>query len=1055
MKSKFYIFLLSASLCIQFAYAQTINVSGVVADDTGFTVPGATVRVKNSTVGTVTDLDGNYTIEVSENGTLVFSYIGYDTQEIPVLQNPVMNVILKEKSQAINEVVVTAIGIKQQKKKLGYTTQQVSTEALNQPGTVNVGNALSGQIAGLAVDNPTGIFQKPVFTLRGKTPLMVIDGVPVESDLFDVSPENIESINVLKGTAAAALYGSRGKDGAILITTKLAKEEGLSISAGLSSMVSAGFTVFPETQTEFGSGSNGKYEFWDGADGGISDGDMTWGPRFEGQQIAQWNSPVRNKVTGETIPWWGDVSGTEYDDRSKYERVPIAWQPHNNLKDFLRTGVITKATFSVASKGKKAAYNFNGDFSKQRGQVPNTSVYTGGLNFNSVYTLSNTVALSANLSYNKVYSPNYPRYGYGPKNHMYTILLWMGNDVNGKELSEHLYRPDAYGERQANYNYAWYNNPYFATCELTQKHDRNVTDGQVKLNWDVLPGFTLQGRAAGRLENLFEDMKSPKSYMNYGDSRNGDYKTWNTAQLDVNADVLATYTYAFSKEYAFTVNAGSSLYYRQIREETQATDGLIVPRVYNLGNSLNPVSATNAMNEKAIESVYGSLNMDLWEALFLTFTGRNDWSSTLSAQNNSYFYPSVSASTLVSEYVKLPSWIDYLKINGAWAQVSSDLDPYSLIATYGKDVLYGSTPSVTYPNPVDGYTVLLNPDILPQKTTSYEVGLSASFLHNRIGVDVTYYRMRDENSIIRLPVSEASGFPYRYVNGNEYTTNGAELIVSSTPVKNRNFTWNLSTNWSSNIRKLTEIYGGQAKFGDLKLGDRADAMYDTEWEKTPGGQLILDGNGMPVKSAFKTRIGNQDPDVRFGLQNTFKIKKFTVNVDMDGAIGGTLVSTTIQKMWWGGKHPESTMYRQEEYDNGGRPIYVPDGVNVVSGSVTYDVDGNILADDRVYKKNETAVNIQTWAQNYPYRAVVRTGESKLFANTFSRSFLKLRRIAVTYDLKNLFESHRIKGLEVTLFGNNLGVFKKTPYLDPDYGVSDGDLQDPSARYIGVSATIRL
>lgn len=686
MKSKFYIFLLSACLCIQFAYAQTFNVSGVVADDTGLTVPGATVRVKNSTVGTITDLDGNYTIEVPKNGTLVFSYIGYDTQEIPVSQHPVMNVILKEKSQAIDEVVVTAIGIKQQKKKLGYTTRQVSTEALNQPGTVNVGNALSGQVAGLAVDNPTGIFQKPVFTLRGKTPLMVIDGVPVESDLFDVSPENIESINVLKGTAAAALYGSRGKDGAILITTKLAKEEGLSISAGLSSMVSAGFTVFPETQTEFGSGSNGKYEFWDGADGGISDGDMTWGPRFEGQQIAQWNSPVRNKVTGETISWWGDVSGTEYDDRSKYERVPIAWQPHNNLKDFLRTGVITKATFSVAAKGKKASYNFNGDFSGQRGQVPNTSVYTGGLNFNSMYTLSNTVALSANLSYNKVYSPNYPRYGYGPKNHMYTILLWMGNDVNGKELREHLYRPDAYGERQANYNYAWYNNPYFATCELTQKHDRNVTNGQVKLNWDVLPGFTLQGRAAGRLENLFEDMKSPKSYMNYGDSRNGDYKTWNTAQLDVNADVLATYTYAFSKEYAFTVNAGSSLYYRQIREETQATDGLIVPRVYNLGNSLNPVSATNAMNEKAIESVYGSLNIDLWEALFLTFTGRNDWSSTLSAQNNSYFYPSVSASTLVSEYVKLPSWVDYLKINGAWAQVSSDLDPYSLIATYGKDV---------------------------------------------------------------------------------------------------------------------------------------------------------------------------------------------------------------------------------------------------------------------------------------------------------------------------------------------------------------------------------
>lgn len=1028
-------------------WAQNIKVTGIVTDNEGALI-GATVTIKgNATTGTVTDIDGRYEINVPSNGTLVYSYMGYNDQEKEVNGQSVINVKMNDEIQAIDEVVVTAIGIKQQKKKIGYTTQQVNTEALDQPGTVNVGNALSGQIAGLTVTNPTGIFQAPSFTLRGKTPLMVIDGVPVESDLFDVSPENIQSINVLKGTAAAALYGSRGKDGAILITTKLADKEGLTVKAGLSTMVTAGFTVFPETQTEFGSGSNGQYAFWDGADGGISDGDMTWGPRFEGQKIAQWNSPIRNKETGDIIPWWGDVSGTIYDDQSKYERVPITWEAHDNLRDFLQTGIITKATFSVANKSKKANFNFNGDFSQQKGQVPNTSVYTGGLNFNSMYHLSDAVTLSANLSYNKVYSPNYPRYGYGPKNHMYTILLWMGNDVNGKELAAHHWRPDAEGERQANYNYAWYNNPYFATYELTQVHDRNVSNGQVKLNWDIMPGLSIQGRAAGRLENTFEDMKSPKSYMNYGDSRNGDYKTWNTDQLDINTDVLVTYTRAFNKNLALTVNAGSSLYYRQIRNEYQATDGLIVSGVYNMGNSLNPVSATNSMNEKAIESIYGSVNLDLLDGIYLTLTGRNDWSSTIIKGNNSYFYPSVSLSAMLDQYISLPSWMDYLKVNGAWAQVSSDLDPYSLYATYSKGTLYGSTPSVTYQSD------LLNANILPQKTTSYEVGLSTSFLHNRIGLDVTYYHMIDNNSIIQLPISIASGFNNRYVNGNTYTTNGAELIVTATPIQNKRFTWNLSTNWSTNIRRLTEIYGGQEKYGDLKLGDRADAMYATEWEKTPDGQLILDSNGMPTQSAFKSYIGNQDPDVRFGLQNTFKFNHFTINVDMDGAIGGTLVSTTIQKMWWGGKHPKSTMYRQEEYDNGGKPIYVPEGVNIVSGEVTYDVNGNIISDTREYKKNETAVNIQTWAQNYPYRAVVRTSESELFANTFSRSFLKLRRVAVTYDFSHLIHSNTIKGLDVTLYGNNLAVLKKTPYLDPDFGASDGDLQDPSARYIGISANI--
>lgn len=1062
MKYRFYILLICALTSFRIALGQSFAIKGTVTDQTGLGIPGAAILIEGTSTGGVTDLDGRFELEVSPGAVLVVSYTGYRTEKVKVGEKgQVLNIVLSENIELIDEVVVTAIGIKQQKKKLGYTTQQVNTEALEQPGTVNIGNALSGQVAGLTVNNPTGIFQKPSFLLRGRTPLMVIDGVPVQSDLFDVSPENIESINVLKGTAAAALYGSRGKDGAILITTKLAKDEGLSISASLSSMVSAGFSVFPETQTEFGSGSNGKYEFWDGADGGISDGDMTWGPKFvPGLLVPQWNSPVRNKQTGEQIPWYGDVTGSIYDDRALYERVPIAWEAHDNLKDFLRTGIITRASFSVANKGKRSNYSFTGDFSNQKGQVPNTSINTGGLNFNGSYQLSNTVSLTTALSYNKVYSPNYPRYGYGPKNHMYTIMLWMGNDVNGKDLARHYYRPDKDGIRQANYNYAWYNNPWFATNELTQIHDRNTTNGQVKLNWDILPGLTVQGRAAGRIESTFEDMKSPKSYMNYGDSRNGDYKLWNTEKMDINTDLLATYTKAFSRDVALTVNAGTSLFYNRNKQEYQSTDGLIVSRVYNLGNSLNPVRGSNAFYEKAIESVYASVNLDLFESVFLTFTGRNDWSSTLSAANNSYFYPSVSLSTIVSEYIKLPSWIDYLKVNGAWAVVSSDLSPYSLTSTYRNSLLYGSTPSVSYPNTTSynggSYTALLNPDILPQKTSSYEVGASASFLKNRLGLDLTYYRMTDENSIILLPLSLASGYPYRFVNGNKYTTNGAEAIAYATPVKNRNFTWDVSTNWSTNIRKLTEIYGDQEKFGDLRVGDRSDAMYATEWQKTPDGKLILNAkSGMPTQSAFKSFIGNQEPDVRFGLQNTFKVNKFSVNVDVDGAIGGTLVSTTVQKMWWGGKHPKSTIYRQEEYDNGGKPIFIPEGVNVTGGEVTYDAKGNILTDTRTYQENKTPVNIQTWAQNYPYRAVVRTDENELFANTFSRSFVKLRRVAVSYDFSSHLRSNVIKGLDVTLFGNNLGVLKKTPYLDPDFGARDNDLQDPSARYIGISATIKL
>src|SRR5690606_2824664 len=362
---------------------------------------------------------------------------------------------------AIEEVVVTAMSIKQQKRKIGYATQEVKTEVLDQSKTMNIGNALSGQVAGLNVTNPTGIFQKPNFSLRGKKPIIVIDGIVVETDFFDVPSENIANINVLKGTAASTLYGSRGKDGAILITTKSAKSENLEVNFTSTNMVTAGFTVFPETQNDYGSGSNGKYEFWDGADGGISDGDMTWGPKLDaGIQVPQWNSPIRNKKTGEIIPWWGDVKGTIYDDRALYERVPTDFVSHNNLKDFLRMGFVNDNNVSLAYKGEKAAVFFTGKYAIQQGQVPNSQLQSGGATLNTSYMFNPSLKLDVNLSYNKVYSPNYPRYGYGPKNHMYTILLWMGNDVNGKELSEHLYVPGQEGLRQANYNYAWYNNPY-------------------------------------------------------------------------------------------------------------------------------------------------------------------------------------------------------------------------------------------------------------------------------------------------------------------------------------------------------------------------------------------------------------------------------------------------------------------------------------------------------------------------------------------------------------------------------------------------------------------
>ncbi|UGU15682.1 SusC/RagA family TonB-linked outer membrane protein [Sinomicrobium kalidii] len=1048
---------------------QTLN--GKVVDASGQPLPGASVMEKGTSNGVATDFDGNFTINVSgNNAVLIVSYIGFVTREVTVPDDSnTVTISLKEDAQGLDEVVVTALGITREEKKIGYATQDIELGTIEEVSTPNVGNLFSGQVAGLSVTNPTGLFQSPSFSLRGKTPLIVIDGIPVETDFFDVSSNDIADINVLKGTTASALYGSRGRNGAILITTKNATEEGLEISVSHNTMVTAGFTAFPETQTEYGNGSNGKYEFWDGQDGGISDGDMIWGPKFEpGVMIPQWNSPIRDNETGETIPWWGDVSGTEYNDKSRYSRVPIPWEYHDNLKDFLETGYVSTTDFAIAHKGKKGTFRISGMFSEQKDRVPNASLKRGGLSFKATTKLTDRLTLDSKLAYNKVYSPNYPRHGYGPKNHMYTILIWMGDDVNGKELREHLYVPGQEGYRQANWNYAWYNNPYFAAYELNQTYDANVINSQLKLNYEVTDDLNLQARASAVLKDRFEDRQSPKSYLNYSDPRDGDYKTWNRERLNVDYDILATYNKSVSDNFGFTVNAGASAFYRKFQEEYNATDGLAEPWVYSLNNSRGSLKGSTYLEEKAIHSIYATAELDIYNALFLNFAARNDWSSTLPESSRSYFYPSLSASTLVSNYIKLPKAIDFLKLYGSWAEVSSDLDPYEITPYYINDAngenekTFGSTPRITYPGGI------VNPNIKPEKSTSFELGMNSSFLTGRLKLGFTYYNVVDTNQIIDLPISIASGFGSRKVNGNEYTTNGYEVVLNATPVLTDDFRWDITTNWSTWEKKITGIYGGQERFGDLYLNDRADSFYAEVWQKAPDGQLILNDEGLPVKDNFKQKIGHRAPDWLLGLQNSFRYKKFTLNVGIDGVWGGIMRSQTIEKMWWGGKHPNSTEYRDAEYA-AGEPVYVPEGVNVVSGELNQDVNGNVISDTRVFGENTTAVNWQTWSQNYPYRARVTTDENEKFANVFDRTFFKLRSVSLKYDFTDLLNIGGVQHIDMTLNGYNLLVWKKADIIDPDFGSGrseennrpethygdDNNLQDPSSRYIGLGINVKF
>lgn len=964
---------------------------------------------------------------------------------------------LKSQEKNIDAVVITALGIGKKSKSIGYSTQEIGTKQFETVTTPSVGNLFAGQVAGLNVSNPPGMQQKPTFTLRGNSNIIIVlDGVIVDDKTFQaIDPANIENINVLKGATASALYGSRGRYGAILVMTKSAKKKGFSIDFSQNTMFTAGFINLPKTQTEYGNGSHGKYEFWDGADGGVNDGDMIWGPKFvPGRKIAQWNSPILDKVTGEVVPWYGNVAGTQYNDKSRYERVPIDWEYHDNLKTFLTPSFIFNNNFAVNYKHNKDTYRLSGNYMNFNDRIPDSKLSKYGANFSGTTYLTDKLSLTTKLGYNNTSTPNMPNYNYDPSGHMYTILIWMGGDVNGKDLKNNLWVKGREGYQQVNWNYAWYNNPWFGAKYFKNSVDTDVYTSQLGLNYEVSKDFSVKGKISYVENKTKNELKSPYSYFNYDAPRNGRYRVTNSKNINLNYDILASYNKNITDDIGITLNAGGSGFYYKYQDDITSVDGLTIPGVYSFENSANPLTRDYNIQEKLIYSAYATLDVDIYKTLFLNFSGRNDWSSTLPENNRSYFYPSASFSLLVDKIIPMPQAIDMVKLYGSWATIAYDFNPYAIRNYYSNNGgnSYNGNPYFSYPS-------LLNVAnrIKPEKTRSFEAGINLSFLKNRINLDVAYYNTLDYNNILQFPSSQTSGFANEIVNGNKYTTNGVDISLNLVPIKTQNFQWKSLINWSKSEQKITEIYQGRDNFNNIKLGERTDSFYGYTWKKNDAGQLILDAEtGLPTRADAPSYLGHFNPDWTFGFNNSFKYKNFTLNIGIDGSFGGVMESVVVEKMWWGGKHPNSTQYRDAEYDLG---IYtfVPNGVNYNPTTQTYT-------------PHTKAISFQDWAQNYPYRAMVTEEESEEFANVFDRTFIKLRSVSLEYDLSSLLNPNgMIKNLSVNLSGYNLAIWKKAKnlYSDPDYKVggtsvgtgknsnSSNDIQDPASRWFGVGFNLKF
>lgn len=1033
--------------------AQESKITGTVKSEDGTVVSGVSITDKNTGTTATSDENGNFTISANPKDILEFYSDHYSLYTVEISSRKTYAIVLKKVNEKqIEGVVITALGIEKKKEKLGYSTQEVNTKQFETITTPSLGNLFSGQVAGLNVSNPTGMQQKPVFSLRGNTNLVyVIDGVIVEAEVFqNLDPNNIANINVLKGATASALYGSRGRYGAVLITTKNAKKQGFSVEFSQNTMVTAGFTNLPETQTEYGNGSQGKYEFWDGADGGVNDGDMIWGPKFTpGLKIAQWNSPIRDKQTGQIIEWYGTVAGSAYDDKSRYERVPIEWKFHDNLKTFMKPAVINNNNFSINYKHNRDSYRLSGNFMNYDDRIPEAYLQRYGINFASQNYFGEKFIFDTKFNFNQTFTPNIPNYDYNPSGHMYTILIWMGGDVDGNALRNHLWVPGQEGKTQANWNYAWYNNPWFGAEKYKNKNRTNVINAQTSLEYKATEDLSIKGRASIVENHNKQEILSPYSYFNYSAPRNGGYLLNDTKTWNMNSDILATYKKKISDNFDFSINAGASTFYYKNDVDNASTDGLKIPELYTLDNSTGAVKYYDYLKEKLIYSTYGTIDIGLYNAFFINVSGRNDWSSTLPKANRSYFYPSASLSTIVSNLVKMPEAVNLLKVSASWAKVAYDFQPYAIRNYYlnNNGVSFNGNPTFYYPT-----TLNYENSLKPEKTKSYEIGLTAGLFNNRLTLDATYFRTLDYDNILQFPSTPSSGFTSQNVNGNEYTTKGFEISLGLVPVKTTNFTWRSLINWSTYEKTLTEIYGGMSNYNNIKLGERMDSYYDVTWQKSPDGKVILNPTtGMPTRATTPTNLGHFNPDWTFGFNNTFKYKKLSLNIGIDGSIGGVMRSQVVEKMWWGGKHPNSTAYRDIEYANPGSYYFVPDGVNYNAATGTYS-------------PHTTPISFQSWAQNYPYQARVTEDESELFANVFDRTFVKLRSVVLEYDFSHLLNPNGfVKNFTANISGYNLAMWKKSKnlYSDPDFQIgsqtsgSGNDIQDPSSRWFGIGFNLKF
>ncbi|MFI3280679.1 MAG: SusC/RagA family TonB-linked outer membrane protein [Rikenellaceae bacterium] len=1041
--------------------AQNKQVSGSVSDVAGAPIVGAAVIVDGTSIGTTTGVDGSYSISSPVNGTITVSYIGFESQSVAISGKSKINFVLAEDTTALDEVVVTALGISRSEKSLGYSATSVSGEDISSKRTNDMMTGLAGKVAGVSISSTssdpgasTSVVIRGVSSLSGSNqPLYVIDGVPMNnSSLYSsdglnsgydfgngaaaVNPDNVASMTILKGAAATALYGSRASGGVIIITTKSGKKnEGIGIEYNGGIQLSSVLRL-PQMQNEFGMG-------WYGAK--TDDENGSWGPAFDGTE---------------------QIWGTVYDSSQKVKEY-VAQE--DNVLDFFETGV--RYSNSISFNGATDVSDYFVSFSQvsDDGMIPTAADSYSKYTFtaNGSHTVGNLKVSSA-INYASQQN-SYATTGQGFS--MYNCIMQTPRDISIVSLAD---LDDPFNSLGYYYTPYSVTNPYYILENYMNEYDSERIYGKFQVDYDITSDLKFSYRfgldsttgetriGEPNMEALSEDTVNGDQGAYTGET--GSYTTQMIRRKEYNHDIMLSYNKQIDADFNVSAIAGFNGNQRSANSVYSSISDLTIPTWYSLSNTSSPATTVTTEWLRRLMGVYAQVDLGYKDMLYLTATARNDWSSTLPVENNNYFYPGVTASFLFSQILpsEVKEVISFGKLRAAWGRTGNDADVYMTNPYYLQSTTYGYWGTYSFPYSSSGYNAYTVGNTLgsqylsPEMTTEFEVGLNVALFHNRINIDAAYYDRMTDNQVYSLTMDPATGYTAQNTNLGEVSNKGVELLVNFVPIRTKDFTWEIGVNYTKNnslvvslpeeMGSETQIYGFSGGTGMWAIeGYPVGTFKSTVPEMTEDGQIVVSATtGLPVAAEEQGIVGDMNYDYQLGFNTSLSYKGFTFAADFDYRHGGLMYSRTKDIAYFTGNAIQ-TAY------NDRNPFVIPNSVNAVTAD-----DGTVS-----YVENMTALD-----NTYIYSYWEGGGSDLESGFLIEKTYLKLRSLSLSYDVPTAWLAGTpLTGARLSAFGNNLFIWTPSTntFVDPDSTSFGNDLEgnfgeystNPSSRYYGFNLMLKF